>query len=55
MKRAKQRTIPQSAKLTAPFTQRSLWEIIKDEHTYPDNDTAFDAGAKALFDILDRI
>ena len=55
MKRAKQRTIPQSAKLTAPFTQRSLWEIIKDEHTYPDNNTAFDAGAKALFDILDRI
>ena len=55
MKRAKQRTIPQSAKLTAPFTQRSLWEIIKDEHTYPDNNTAFDAGANALKDILNKL
>lgn len=39
----------------AGLKQLENGESIKDEHTYPDNNTAFDAGAKALFDILDRI
>ena len=30
-------------------------ESIKDEHAYPDNNTAFDAGANALKDILNKL
>ncbi len=30
-------------------------ESIQDTHTYPDNNTAFDAGANALKDILDKL